>query len=182
MLFLTPNTVVNNRYRIVRNVGHGGMGAVYEAIDERLNTTVALKQTTVSGEHFNKAFEREAKLLASLHHPALPVVSDHFVDSTGQFLIMRFIPGTDLGALLAQHGGPFPVDIVLNWANQLLSVLEYLHTRQPPILHRDIKPQNIKLTEEGELVLLDFGLAKGAISAQSAGRSLSSLYGYSNPK
>jgi serine/threonine protein kinase/regulation of enolase protein 1 (concanavalin A-like superfamily) len=178
MLFLTPTTLINNRYRIVRSIGHGGMGAVYEAIDERLNTTVALKQTMVSGEHFNKAFEREAKLLAMLHHRALPTVSDYFVDSNGQFLVMRFIPGTDLGALLTQRGNLFPVDTVLDWAQQLLNVLECLHTRQPPILHRDIKPQNIKLTEDGELVLLDFGLAKGAISAQSAVRSLSSLYGY----
>ena len=136
------------------------MGAVYQATDMRLRSTVALKETLVEGDAFRKAFEREAHLLASLRHAALPVVSDHFNEGEGQFLVMQYIPGEDLSKLCEANGGPFPVSVVLRWADQLLDALEYLHERNPPVVHRDIKPQNIKLTVDGRVVLLDFGLAK----------------------
>src|SRR6266513_5688411 len=93
---LPPEKVLQNRYRIVRLLGQGGMGAVYEAMDERLDTTVALKETLFADERLRKQFEREARLLARLHHPALPRVSDHFSESDGQFLVMQYIPGEDL--------------------------------------------------------------------------------------
>ena len=93
---LTPDTILQARYRIVRQLGQGGMGAVYEAIDQRLDTTVALKETLFADERLRKQFEREARLLARLHHPALPRVSDHFSEADGQFLVMQFIPGDDL--------------------------------------------------------------------------------------
>lgn len=166
---LEPGTTLQSRYRIVQPLGQGGMGAVYQALDLRLRSTVALKETLVEGEAYRKAFEREAHLLASLRHPALPVVSDHFTEGEGQFLVMQYIPGEDLSKLCERNGGPFPVSVVLRWADQLLDVLDYLHTRHPPVLHRDIKPQNLKLTERGEVILLDFGLAKG--TANSAGKS-----------
>ncbi len=137
------------------------MGAVYEAKDERLDSIVALKETFFSQEELRKAFEREAKLLARLHHRALPVVSDHFSDDQGQFLVMQFIPGKNLEQLLALNGGSFQMEQVLRWADGLLDALEYLHTQEPPVIHRDIKPANIKLTEAGNIFLLDFGLAKG---------------------
>ena len=133
-----PDTVVHGRYRIVGPIGRGGMGAVYEAIDERLGNRVALKQTLVEGEVAERAFEREAKLLAGLRHPALPVVSDFFVEAQGRFLVMQYIPGKTLAELAEERGASFPVDQVLRWADELLRALEYLHGRQPPILHRDI--------------------------------------------
>jgi len=163
---LEAGTILQNRYRIVRPLGQGGMGAVYMATDLRLRSTVALKETLVDGDSFRRAFEREAHLLASLRHPALPVVSDHFNEGDGQFLVMQYIPGEDLSKLCEANVGPFPVSVVLRWADQLLDALDYLHTRTPPVLHRDIKPQNMKLTERGELILLDFGLAKGTASSQ----------------
>src|ERR671938_2007192 len=102
---LTPDTILQGRYRIVRQLGQGGMGAVYESIDQRLDTTVALKETLFSDERLRKQFEREARLLARLHHPALPRVSDHFSEADGQFLVMQFIPGEDLeGMRLKQPG------------------------------------------------------------------------------
>lgn len=137
------------------------MGAVYEAKDERLDSIVALKETFFSQEELRRAFEREAKLLARLHHQALPVVSDHFSDDQGQFLVMQFISGKNLEQLLAINGGSFQVEQVLRWADGLLDALEYLHSQDPPVIHRDIKPANIKLTETGNIFLLDFGLAKG---------------------
>jgi serine/threonine protein kinase len=176
MELLTPDTLINGRYRVSRKIGQGGMGAVYEATDERLRNRVALKQTLVEGETFSQAFEREAQLLASLRHPALPRVIDHFVDERGQFLVMDYIEGDDLATLLKARGTPFPVHEVLRWADLLLNGVEYLHTHEPAIIHRDIKPQNIKLTPQGQLVLLDFGLAKG--SAVGGQPTRASLFGY----
>ncbi|MCE7988095.1 MAG: NACHT domain-containing protein [Caldilinea sp. CFX5] len=154
---LPANLLLQNRYRIVRRIGQGGMGAVYEALDHRLEQRVALKQI-VRGDAV--AFAREARLLARLHHPALPRVTDHFVEEVGQFLVMEYVPGDDLATTLLHRQTRLPPDTVLDWADQLLATLTYLHTQAPPILHRDIKPANLKVTEQQRLILLDFGLAK----------------------
>jgi len=174
---LSPNTILQNRYLIVRPIGQGGMGAVYLAEDRRLGNYVALKETFFTDELLRKAFEREARLLASLHHPALPRVIDHFGEGEGQFLVMGFIPGEDLAEMLHIRGNAFPVADVLDWADQLLDALDYLHTQESPIIHRDIKPQNIKLMSRGQIILLDFGLAKGAAS-QISRPTTASLFGY----
>lgn len=173
MSMLHPGSLIFQRYQIVRLIGRGGMGAVYEAMDRRLRNTVALKQMLGDAPENAQAFEREARLLAALRHPALPKVIDYFRDGAGRYLVMEFFPGADLAALLARHGGPFPVGQALSWADQVLAALEYLHTREPPVLHRDIKPQNLKLTAEGLVVLLDFGLARSIGPGASQ-----SLFGY----
>ncbi len=111
-----PGTVLQTRYRIVRLIADGGMGRVYEATDQRLGNTVALKETFFSEVKLRKAFEREARLLAGLRHPALPVVSDHFTEDAGQFLVMQFIPGDDLATLLYRRGFAFSPGEVLPWA------------------------------------------------------------------
>src|ERR1051325_495683 len=175
---LAPETLLQNRYRIIRLLGQGGMGAVYEALDERLDTTVALKETLFADERLRKQFEREARLLARLHHPALPRVSDHFSEGEGQFLVMQFIPGDDLSEMMNRKRGPFPADQVLTWADQLLDALDYLHTQDPQIVHRDIKPQNLKLTARGQIILLDFGLAKGQAGEISRVTTSASIFGY----
>ena len=175
---LAPDTVLQNRYRIIRLLGQGGMGAVYEAVDERLDTTVALKETLFTDERLRKQFEREARLLARMHHPALPRVSDHFAEGDGQFLVMQFIPGDDLSQTMARKQGPFPADQVLTWGDQLLDALDYLHTQDPQIIHRDIKPQNLKLTGRGQIILLDFGLAKGQGAGPSVVTTSASIFGY----
>ncbi|MBX0329313.1 protein kinase [Oscillochloris sp. ZM17-4] len=176
-MHLAPNDLLQGRYRVQSLIAQGGMGAVYRAVDERLGNTVALKQTLMSDPQLRAAFEREARLLAGLHHPALPVVSDHFTEGEGQFLVMQYIPGDDLASMLASRGGPFPLAEVLPWADRLLDALDFLHTQRPPVIHRDLKPQNLKLTPRGEIVLLDFGLAKGELGSGGAtgGRS---LFGY----
>lgn len=175
---LAADTLIYNRYRVVRLIGEGGMGAVYEALDQRLRCRVALKQTLINDTRYTDAFEHEAQLLANLRHPALPKVIDYFTDADGQFLVMEYIAGDDLGALLTRLGKPFPVDTVLRWADLLLDALDYLHTQSPPIIHRDIKPQNLKLTPRGEIILLDFGLAKGSFALQSQVANARSIYGY----
>lgn len=158
---LSTDITLQNRYRVLRPLGRGGMGAVYEAFDERLSRTVALKETLVETDELRRAFERESRLLANLRHPALPKVLDHFSEGTGLFLVMEFIPGDDLGRMLEQ-GRTFTPAEVLRWADQLLDALEYLHGLDPPVLHRDIKPANLKLISPSQIVLLDFGLAKGS--------------------
>ncbi len=160
---LSPNTTLQNRYRVIRQLGKGGMGTVYEAIDERVSCVVAVKETLVATDAgARRAFEREAALLANLRHAALPKVMDHFTENGGQFLVMEFVPGYDLAELMEIRGTAFSPAQVLQWADELLKVLEYLHGHQPPILHRDIKPSNLKHTRQGEIFLLDFGLAKGS--------------------
>src|ERR687883_776572 len=173
-----PDTVLQGRYRIVRQLGRGGMGAVYEAVDERLSRTVALKETLAETEDLKRAFEREARLLANLSHPVLPKVIDHFTEDDGQFVVMEFIQGSDLGELLEQRGEPFQPQEVARWADDLLDALDYLHTFDPPIIHRDIKPSNLKLTSKGKIVLLDFGLAKGVAGQMTRTTSGLSVVGY----
>src|SRR2546423_6096289 len=175
---LSEGTILQGRYRIVRQLGQGGMGAVYEAVDERLDTVVALKETFFVEEKLRKQFEREARLLARLHHQALPRVSDHFNEGDGQFLVMQFIAGEDLFEMLSARNAPFPQDEVARRADQLCDALDYLHTQDPQIIHRDIKPQNLKLTARGQIVLLDFGLAKGSVGALTAVTTSASIFGY----
>src|SRR3989440_1008620 len=175
---LSQETILQARYRIVRQLGQGGMGAVYEAVDQRLDTVVALKETLFTDERLRKQFEREARLLARLHHQALPRVSDHFMEGDGQFLVMQYIPGEDLFEMQTRRQGGFPQDEVLRWADQLCDALDYLHTQDPQIIHRDIKPQNLKLTARGQIVLLDFGLAKGSGGQMSVVTTSASIFGY----
>src|SRR5438270_80117 len=165
---LVPGTLLQNRYRVIRSLSKGGMGAVYLVKHVRLEKEFALKEAFFSNDStLRRAFEREAQLLANLDHPALPKVTDHFTDSDTQYLLMEYIPGEDLASQLRLRAAPFPFVEVLGWADQLLDALEYLHTHNPPIIHRDIKPQNLKLNPKGKIVLLDFGLAKGATTEMS---------------
>src|SRR5437899_5508678 len=175
---LSPETILQGRYRIVRKLGQGGMGAVYEAVDQRLDTTVALNETLFTDEKLRKQFEREARLLARMHHQALPRVSDHFNEGDGQFLVMQYIAGEDFYEMLTRRNGPFSQEEVLRWGDQLCDALDYLHTQDPQIIHRDIKPQNLKLTARGQVVLLDFGLAKGFAGQMSVVTTSASIFGY----
>ncbi|HEY8461741.1 MAG TPA: protein kinase, partial [Blastocatellia bacterium] len=142
------------------------------------NVIIAVKETLYNEDRKNMRdqFEREAATLARLRHPALPQVKDHFIEGNGQFLVMDFIEGSDLGELLAQrmseNGGPFEIRQVIEWAERLLDALIYIHNQYPPVIHRDIKPQNLKLTPLGELFLIDFGLAKDATTPTRPGHSI----------
>src|SRR5436305_12951678 len=123
---LTPGTILQGRYRVVRQLARGGMGTVYEATDERLDATVALKETSFGDEELRRQFEREARLLARLSHPALPRVSDHFTEGDGQFLVMQFVEGPDTEEMRrARVGSAFPAAQVLGWAAQLLHARDY---------------------------------------------------------
>src|SRR5438132_2609147 len=175
---LTPDTILQSRYRILQHLGNGGMGAVYEAVDPRLGHTVALKQTLTSDEELWKQFEREARLMARLNHPVLPCVSDYFTEGNRAFFVMQFIEGDDLARILEQQPGPLPRNLVVAWADQLLDALIYLHSRDRQIIHRDIKPHNLKISSEGRIVLLDFGLANSQPKDSNDRDSCLSVVGY----
>jgi serine/threonine protein kinase len=173
--------MIQNRYLVVQPIGKGGMGEVYLAVDQRLGSAVALKRTYFSDdEALGSAFEREARILARLRHPVLPKVIDHFIENGDQYLVMEHISGDDLSKRLENAKKAFPFRWVMYWADQLLDALAYLHGHEPPIIHRDIKPQNLKLTDENHIVLLDFGLSKD-FDTKTTGNPLNSasVAGYS---
>ena len=176
---IEPGKTLQQRYRIDKQIGQGGMGAVYVATDERFQSTVAIKETLCMDDSYRKALEREARLLNSLKHAALPRVSDHFIEENGQFLVMEYIPGDDLSVILEKTGKPFPFEKVLKWADQLLDALEFLHSQSMPVIHRDIKPQNLKLTTRDQIILLDFGLAEGNPTDAGVHTAAKSIFGYS---
>ncbi|MCC6745877.1 MAG: SUMF1/EgtB/PvdO family nonheme iron enzyme [Acidobacteria bacterium] len=172
---LESGGVLKDRYLIEKHLGKGGMGAVYLAIDQTFGSKVAVKETIVHGRGLEEAFEREARVLNRLRHGAIPVVMDYFIEGEGRFLIMQYIPGDDLSTLSERSKRPFQPETVLDWADKLCDALTYLHTQDPPIIHRDIKPQNLKLTDRHEVVLLDFGLSKASVGE---GEKSQSIFGY----
>ena len=158
---MNTGDILQGRYRIVRLVGQGGFGAVYRAWDTNLKVPVAVKENNDTVADAQRQFEREAHLLANLTHPNLPRVTNHFIiPGQGQYLVMDYIEGKSLAALLAERGGPLSEAEVLPWVRQIASALEYLHSRTPPIIHRDVKPQNIIVAADGRAVLVDFGISK----------------------
>ena len=179
---LTPATILRDRYRITRLLGQGGMGAVYLAYDLALEHEVAVKINHSVNPHAATQFISEARLLAGLRHPNLPRVIDYFLEGSSQFLVMDYIPGDDLKGLVEQHGA-FAPEQVLQWAEQLGSALSYLHRQNPPVFHRDVKPANLKLTSENEIILVDFGIAKVADAAQATAAGASGYSpGYAPPE
>ncbi|HEX7568835.1 MAG TPA: protein kinase [Anaerolineaceae bacterium] len=180
---LPPDTLLHNRYRIQRLLGKGGMGAVYLAHDESLEHEVAVKINFTSSPETAAQFKNEARLLATLRHPNLPRVIDYFIEGEKQFLVMDYIPGDDLKSRITQYG-PVPLDQVLRLAQQLGSALSYLHRQNPPIFHRDVKPANLKLSADHEIILVDFGITKAAAADQqtAAGAAMYLTPGYAPPE
>ncbi len=181
---LEKNTLIQNRYRIIEILGQGGMGSVYRAIDENLGVAIALKENLFTTDEYTRQFRLEAVILANLRHPNLPRVSDHFeLGDQGQYLVMDFIEGEDLRSRMERLGTLSEEDVIQIGA-AICDALAYLHTRKPPILHRDIKPGNVKITPQGHIFLVDFGLAKvyqGTQQATSTG-ARAMTPGYSPPE
>ena len=163
--------LLKERYRVLAQVGTGGFGAVYRAVDSQSGTVVAIKQVNLQGLlpqeviEATDAFNREVRLLSGLKHPHLPAISDTFTDAEHWYIVMDYIEGETLEAYLKQKfaasaSNGLPLDESLALAVQLCTVLDYLHTRQPPIIFRDLKPANIMRTPDGQLYLIDFGIAR----------------------
>lgn len=180
---LTRDSILNNRYRIMEVLGQGGMGSVYRGIDENLGVEVAVKENLYTTEEYSRQFRLEAIILASMRNPNLPRVFDHFeIEDQGQYLVMDYIEGEDLRQRM-DRVGILPDEEVIVMGAAICDALEYLHTRVPPILHRDIKPGNIKINPEGEVYLVDFGLAKideGTEATTTGARAMTP--GYSSPE
>ena len=181
---LSTGQLLNNRYRIAKLIGQGGFGAVYRAWDTTLNQPCAVKENLDTSAEAQRQFYREATLLAGLRHPNLPRVIDHFlVPGQGQYLVMDFIEGQSLADLAAQRGRPLTEAEVLPWLNQVCDALAYLHSQNPPVIHRDIKPQNIIVTPAGQAMLVDFGISKAydpLLSTTSGARGVTP--GFSPPE
>ncbi len=168
---LKPGEILRSRYKINRIIGQGGMGSIYLADDLRLEgRQCALKEVEHDRslpedllKEAKEQFQREAVILARLDHPNLPKVSDYFSLAGRDYLVMDYVPGQDLRTkmLEARQRNTFlPESEVLGWADQLADALAYLHSQKPPLVHRDIKPGNLKITPSGLLKLVDFGLVK----------------------
>ena len=168
---LKNGEVLRGRYKIHERIGQGGMGSIYLADDTRLKgRQCALKEVEYERalpenirDEARDQFLREATILARLDHPNLPKVSDFFSNGPRDYLVMDYIPGNDLRALLleARRKKFFLKETdVLTWADQIGSALTFLHSQEPPIVHRDIKPSNLKLMPHGLIKLVDFGLVK----------------------
>src|ERR1700684_2367601 len=164
---LTVGHMLDGRYRVHKILGQGGMGRVYLANDTRLaNRPVACKEMIIGdGIQEQKAvedFNREARVLASLSHPAIPQVIDYFGERGRHYLVMEFVAGGDLQHQLDEIGigARLPEAKVVWWARQILDVLQFLHAQNPPIIYRDLKPGNIMIDHHGRAMLVDFGIAR----------------------
>jgi serine/threonine-protein kinase len=168
---LAAGATLRDRYVIQHVIGRGGMGSIYQAEDGRLPGRIcAVKEVEYDPDlperlrdESREQFYREASVLARLDHPNLPKVSDYFSEAGLDYLVMDFVPGEDLKSLMdeARRSQQFlDVEVVVGWALQLLDALDYMHHQDPPVIHRDIKPGNIKRTPTGLVKLVDFGLVK----------------------
>lgn len=165
-----PGEMLQGRYKVVGTLGMGGFSSVYQARDMRFPTVTrlcAVKEMINMApdphmrELATKSFEREASILATLDHPAVPDVYDYFTEGDRSYLVLEFIRGKDMEAMLAEQEEFVSQDLVLDWALQLCEVLGYLHDHKPqPVVFRDLKPSNIMLDPYGRIRLIDFGIAK----------------------
>ena len=190
---LLPLSTLAGRYVILEKIGEGGMAAVYKAQDKRRNNQiVAVKEMSETAirqknpdewEDILEAFQREARLLSRLSHPNLVRVSDSFQEGDRHYMVMEFVPGRTLEALLEEQMEPFPEKRVLVWAEQLCNVLGYLHSQNPKIIYRDLKPGNVMVVEDTDTVkLLDLGIARTYKPGQQKDTIILGTPGYAPPE
>ncbi|WP_322816635.1 PQQ-binding-like beta-propeller repeat protein [Chloroflexus sp.] len=188
---LSPGTLLQGRYQVEAPVGVGGMSVVYRGRDLRFKDVVrycAIKEMAQSAPDSQtrllnlKNFQREAGLLATLQHPAIPKVYDFFEENGKVYLVLEFIPGKDLETVLEEHGKPLDEARVARWALQICDVLSYLHNHKPePIVFRDMKPSNVMVVGDDRIVLIDFGIARNLNRVDRKGTMIGTE-GYSPPE
>lgn len=187
---LAPQSILHQHYLIAGQAGRGGMSAVYEAVDIQFgNRHVAIKEMSQGNLGTNDLaeatlrFQQEANLLSSLHHPNLPAIYDGFSEGGRSFLVMEYIDGKTLLQMLKDTGGrPLPVANVLDYAIQLCDVLIYLHSHNPPIIFRDLKPTNVMVKSNGHVLLIDFGIARFFKEGQAQDTVFLGSPGYAPPE
>lgn len=188
---LSPGTILQGRYQVEAPIGIGGMSVVYRGRDLRFKDVVrycAIKEMAQSAPDSQtrllnlKNFQREAGLLATLQHPAIPKVYDFFEENGKVYLVLEFIPGKDLETVLEEHGKPLDEERVARWALQICDVLSYLHNHKPePIVFRDMKPSNVMVVGDDRIVLIDFGIARTLNRSDRKGTMIGTE-GYSPPE
>lgn len=181
---LEIGSVIDGKYKILNVIGKGGMSVVYLALNERANKTWAIKEVRKDGKQDFEVVKQglvvETEMLKKLHHPNLPSIVD-VLDGDDSFLIvMDYIEGAPLSSYVKK--GPLPQENVIAWAKQLCDVLEYLHTRKPPIIYRDMKPANVMLRPDGSVTLIDFGIAREYKEGNVADTSVLGTRGYAAPE
>jgi len=186
---LPKGVVLQSRYEIKKVLGVGGMGAVYLAQDLRftgITRWCALKEmiSSTPDPHVRRlavqSFMREANLLVQLRHPGIPQIYDFFSEAVRSYLVMEFVEGKNLEEVLEGTSGMLKEETVLDWAVQVCDVLIYLHSQNPPIIFRDLKPSNIMLRDSNKIALIDFGIAKAFESGQKG--TMIGTEGYSPPE
>ena len=180
---LNPSDILNNRYRIVKQLGQGGYGAVYRAWDMNLQKSCAVKENLDISPELASQFMREATTLANLVHTNLPRVIDHFsLPGSGQYMVMDFVEGENLEYKVVQNG-PISYLQAVSWVGQIADALDYLHHQAQPLIHRDVKPANIIITPTGQAMLVDFGLVKiFEVNTKTAKGARGITPGYSPPE
>lgn len=160
---LEIGSLVDGKYKILSEIGHGGMSVVYMAINEKANKTWAVKEVRKDGKmDFNtvrQGLVAEIETLKKLKHPNLPSIVDVIEDEDSFIIVMDYIEGRSLDKIIEENGAQ-PESFVVEWAKQLCDVLGYLHSRTPPIIYRDMKPANVMLKPDGNIMVIDFGTAK----------------------
>lgn len=182
---LEIGSLVDGKYKILSEIGHGGMSIVYMAINEKANKTWAIKEVRKDGvldfEAVKQGLIVETDMLKRLRHPNLPSIIDVIEDETTLLIVMDYIEGNSLSKALEEFGAQ-PQEYVIEWAKQLCDVLGYLHSRQPPIIYRDMKPANIMLKPDGNLTLIDFGTAREFKEKNLADTICLGTVGYAAPE
>lgn len=156
--------IIDGKYEILTKIGQSGMSTVYLAMDKRLNKQWAIKEIRKEKHNSNnaivvKSILAEAQLMKKLDHAALPRIVDIIEDNEAIYVVMDYIEGETLSKILREYG-PQPEETVIEWAKQLCEVLDYLHTRQPAVIYRDMKPSNVMLKPDGKIKVIDFGIAR----------------------
>ena len=188
---LQTGQILQQRYHIVSHVGQGGMGAVYQAQDSRLgNRLVAVKEFDPARPQLSvqdrqaalQAFQQEAAILSGLSHPSLTAVYDYFLENNNFYLVMEFVQGETLAQAWRRSGQRFAEAQVITWAEELCNVLGYLHGQHPPIIFRDLKPDNIIVQPDGYLKLIDFGIARHFTPGKTSDTTRFGTPGYAAPE
>lgn len=177
--------LIDGRYKILRKLGEGGMSVVYLAVNEKVNKHWAIKEVKKEGvENFETIHQRlltEADILKRLHHPNLPDIVDIIENEETFLLVMDYIEGRQLESIVQEYG-PQKEETVVNWGKQLCDVLSYLHSQNPPIIYRDMKPANVMVQKDGKVVLIDFGTAREFKESQAEDTLCLGTCGYAAPE
>ncbi len=181
-------TVIDGKYEILKQIGKGGMSTVYLAMDKRLNKQWAVKEISRKGfgknnEEIVNEVPADAEMMKALDHPAIPTIVDIIDHRDNEFIyvVMDYVEGESLDKVLAEYGAQ-PQDMVIDWAKQICDAFSYLHSQKPPIIYRDMKPANVMLKPEGNIKIIDFGIAREYKEGNLADTTVLGTKGYASPE